>query len=144
MHRRTCLEPTVRAARGLLMLSFVSAWAHMARADELQRPEHGKKIKVFILAGQSNMEGRADGDKLTAQDRERLRKAQGRVQLAFNEEPIRALDVVEPSAEIVKFYRRYVIYGPELFFGVTLSEAWPEEKILLIKRTAGGSSLHGC
>lgn len=138
------MKPTVRAARGLWGLSFVLAWAHMAWTDELQRPEHGKKIKVFILAGQSNMEGRADGNKLTSQDRERLGKVQGRVQLAFNHEPIRELDVVNPSAEIAEIYQRDLIFGPELFFGVALAEAWPEEKILLIKRTEGGTSLHGC
>lgn len=138
------MKPTVRAASGLLVLSFVLAWAHTAWADELQRPKHGKKIKVFILAGQSNMEGRADANKLTPQDRQRLGKVQSRVQLAFNDEPIRALDVVKPSAEIAEIYKRDLIFGPELFFGVALAEAWPKEKILLIKRTEGGTSLHGC
>ena len=137
------MEPTVRAASDFLVLSLVLAWAHTAWTDELQRPEHGKKIKVFILAGQSNMEGRADGNALTSQDRERLEKVQGRVQLAFNYEPVRALDVVNPSAEIAEIYERDFIFGPELFFGVALSEAWPEERILLIKLTAGATSLHG-
>ena len=122
MNRRTYLKLTVRAASGLWALSFVLAWAHTAWTDELQRPERGKKIKVFILAGQSNMEGRADGNTLTSQDRERLRKVQGRVQLAFNYRPIRALDVVNPSAEIAEIYQRDLIFGPELFFGVALSE----------------------
>ena len=137
------MESAVRVASGLLVLSFVLAWAYTARADELQRPQRGKKIKVFLLAGQSNMEGRAGGKKLTSQDRERLRKVRGRVQLAFNYEPIRALDVVKPSAEIAEIYERDLIFGPELFFGVALSEAWPEERILLIKLTAGATSLHG-
>lgn len=138
------MKPTVRAASGLWVLSFVWAWAHTAWAGDLQRPEHGKKIKVFILAGQSNMEGRADGNKLTSQDRQRLEKVQGRVQLAFNDEPIRALDVVKPSAEIAEIYQRDFIFGPELFFGVAMAEAWPKEKILLIKRAEGATSLHGC
>jgi Carbohydrate esterase, sialic acid-specific acetylesterase len=137
------MEPAVRLAGGLLMLSLVWAWAHTAWSDELQKPEPGKKIRVFLLAGQSNMEGRADGNKLTLRDRERLEKVQGRVQLAFNYEPIHALDAVTPPAEIAEIYKRDLIFGPELFFGITLSEAWPEEKILLIKLTAGATSLHG-
>ena len=117
------MKPAVRVASGLLVLSLALAWACTAWTDELQKPERGKKIKVFLLAGQSNMEGRADGSKLTSQDRERLRKTQDRVQLAFNYEPIRALDVVKPSAEIAEIYERNLIFGPELFFGVALSEA---------------------
>ena len=137
------MGPTVRVASVLLVLSLVLARAHIAWTDEIQRPEEGKKVKVFLLAGQSNMEGRADGNKLTSQDRERLGKVQNRVQLAFNYEPIRALDVVKPSAEIAEIYERDLIFGPELFFGITLSEAWPKEKILLIKLAAGATSLHG-
>jgi len=138
------MELAVRVTSGLLVVSFVLGCAHTGWRDELQKPERGKKIKVFLLAGQSNMEGRADGNKLTPQDRERLEKVQSRVQLAFNHEPVRALDAVKPSAEVAKIYERDLIFGPELFFGVALSEAWPEEKILLIKRTEGGTSLHGC
>ena len=91
--------------------------ASAASADELRKPETGNKIKVFILAGQSNMEGRADGAKLTPVDRERLELAQERVQLAFNYEPIRALDVVKPTQEIAEIYERNLIFGPELFLG---------------------------
>jgi len=138
------METATRIAGSLLTLSFVLASACTAWADELQKPGHGKKIKVFLLAGQSNMEGRADGAKLTPEDRERLEMVQGRVQLAFNYEPIRVLDVVKPSEEIAEIYERDVIFGPELFFGITLSEAWPGEKILLIKLSAGGTSLYGC
>ncbi len=137
------MELAVRVAGGLLMLGLACAWACTAWADELQKPEHEKKIHVFLLAGQSNMEGRADGRKLTPRDKERLKKAQSRVQLAFNGEPLRALNVVEPSAEIAEIYERDRIFGPELFFGVALSEAWPEEKILLIKLSAGATSLYG-
>ena len=138
------MEPARRVTRGLLVLSVVLSWAHTARADALQHPAPGTKNKVFLLAGQSNMEGRADGNRLSGQDRERLRQAQGRVQLAFNGEPIRALDAIAPSAEIARIYKRNVIFGPELFFGIALSEAWPEEQILLIKRSEGATSLYGC
>ena len=70
------MEPAVRAANGVLALSLVLAWAHTAWTDELGRPKRAKRIKVFLLAGQSNMEGRADGNRLTSQDRERLKEIQ--------------------------------------------------------------------
>lgn len=126
------------------MVVFALATASAVFSDELQRPEAGKKIKVFVLAGQSNMEGRADGRKLTGENQARLRKVQGRVQLAFNREPVRPLDVVAPSEEIRKIYQRDRIFGPELFFGISLAEAWPDEKFLFIKLAEGGTSLHGC
>ena len=50
---------------GIFALSFTLIFVCSAWSDELREPEKGKKIKVFILAGQSNMEGRADGNKLT-------------------------------------------------------------------------------
>jgi hypothetical protein len=137
------MSSTTRRTSNLLVLILVLAWACTGWSDALQEPESGKKTKVFILAGQSNMEGRADGDKLTPSDKERLEKVQGRVQLAFNDAPIRPLDVVRPVEEIAKIYKREHIFGPELFFGVALAEACPDEKILVIKYAAGATSLHG-
>ena len=126
-----------------LLLAICVCLSHAAIADELQKPDPGKRIKVFILAGQSNMEGRADGNKLNDEDRERLEKVQDRVQLAFNNVPPRPLNVVKPSDEIARIYERDLIFGPELFFGIAMAEAWPEDRILLIKLSAGGTSLHG-
>lgn len=134
----------LRSGCVLVMPILVLTSLGRAYSDELQRPDPGKKIKVFLFAGQSNMEGRADGRKLTDEDQARLREAQKRVQLAFNREPIHPLDVVSPSDEIREIYRRDRIFGPELFFGIALAEAWPDERFLFIKRAAGGSSLHGC
>jgi len=110
----------------------------------LQKQKSEKKMKVFILAGQSNMEGRADAKKLLPEDLERLSKAQENVRLAFNYEPVSPLREVKPSAEIAEIYKRELIFGPELFFGITLSETWPDKNILLIKLAEGGTSLHGC
>ena len=127
----------------LVVLISVLVCPRTGWADALQQPKPGKKIKVFILAGQSNMEGRADGEKLTAQDRHRLKNVQGQIQLAFNDSPLSPLDAVRPPKEIAEIYKCDLIFGPELFFGMALSEAWPDEKILLIKRAEGATSLHG-
>ena len=116
----------------------------LAHADQLQQPDSDKKIQVFLFAGQSNMEGRANGRKLSQRDQIRLRDVQNRIQLAYNHEPVRPLGVVSPAKEIAEIYRREQIFGPELFFGIALAEAMPEEKFLFIKRTEGSTSLHGC
>ncbi len=125
---------------GGMLLSGASG----AHAGERARPEAGKKIKVFLLGGQSNMEGRADGARLSPVDTQRLDVAQSRVQLAYNNEAMQPLNVVVPVPGIARSYKRDLIFGPELFFGIALAEAWPDEKILLIKRTQGGTSLYGC
>jgi len=142
--RNYSMNSTQRLISGFFALSLPSIFMCSAWSGELREPEKGRKIKVFILAGQSNMEGRADGKKLTPRDKKRLRKVQGRVQIAFNYEPIGELDVVKPPEEIGAIYKREFIFGPELFFGIALAETWPDEKILLIKRTEGATSLHGC
>lgn len=126
-----------------LVLGFAFVFTQSAWTDDLQEPRDGKKIKVFLLAGQSNMEGRADGTRLSPEDRQRVQKIQDRVQLAYNYEPIRGLNAVKPSEEIGEIYGVDLIFGPELFFGVAMAEAWPEESFLLIKFSAGGTSLHG-
>ncbi len=114
-----------------------------SRADEMPRPIPGKAVKVFLLAGQSNMEGRADGTKLSEADQARLRMAQERVWLAFNGQPVRPLYAYTPSEELQEIYQRPRMFGPELFLGIALAEAWPGERILLIKRAEGDTSLHG-
>jgi hypothetical protein len=138
------MQLILRSSYGLLMpIIAVACWG-CAHSDELQRHDAGKKIKVFLFAGQSNMEGRANGRELTDQDKEHLRNVQNRVQLAFNREPIRPLDVVSPPDDIREIYQRDRIFGPELFFGMALAEALPDERFLFIKRTEGATSLYGC
>ena len=138
------MKLTAHMVRSIFLLFLLLFITYPLWSDMLQKPESGKKMKVFLLAGQSNMEGRADANKLLPRDLERLSKVQEKVQLAFNNERIGPLKAVKPSAEIAEIYKRELIFGPELFFGIVLSEAWPDEKILLIKLSEGASSLHGC
>ncbi len=103
----------------------------------------GRKLKVFLLAGQSNMEGKGDGTKLTAEDRKRLMLAQPHVRLAENRQPVVPLNVTAASAGNKKRFGVDFTFGPELFFGLGLAEAWPNDDILLIKRAVGATSLYG-
>jgi hypothetical protein len=131
-------------AKDVLLAGLLLFTLFPEKMDRLQKPEPGKKIKVFLFAGQSNMDGRADAHKLGREDHDRLLRARNNVRLAYNYEPVCPLKPVKPSPEIAEIYKRDLIFGPELFFGIAVSEAWPQEKILLIKRSEGGTSLQGC
>lgn len=116
--------------------------AAAASDDALPSPVH-HTVRVFLLAGQSNMEGRADGHRLTPEEVALVHAASARVQLAFNGDAPKPLGVVQPDPSIAAIYGYDRIFGPELFFGVAMAEAWPNEHFLLIKYTAGATSLYG-
>ncbi len=131
-----------RATLAILAVLGLTVWGQPTEPASPQQQASGK-LNVFIFAGQSNMEGRADGAKLSNEDRERLARVSDRIALAYNGEPVRPLSPVAPSPEIAEIYKCEQIFGPELFFGIALAEAWPEERFLFIKRTAGATTLHG-
>ncbi len=106
--------------------------------------DEAKKTQVFLFAGQSNMEGRADGDKISPEDIARLKAVQDRIEFAYNWKPITPLNITEPSNYIKKKFTLEKSFGPEIFFGIALAEAHPDEKFLFIKRSKGGTSLYGC
>lgn len=103
-----------------------------------------KKKKVFLLAGQSNMEGRADGGKLTIEDKARLEKAGQNVTLFYNRQPVTPLQLSTPKKYIQKKFGLEYNFGPEVFFGINLAEKYPDEEFIFIKRSQGGTSLYGC
>jgi len=102
------------------------------------------KIKVFILAGQSNMDGRGDGSKLISEDLRQLEKAQKNIHFAYNRNPIIPLNITIPLAHTAKKFNLEKTFGPELFFGIEMAKKYPNEKFLFIKRSLGGTSLYGC
>lgn len=121
----------------LVGLSILGLAASAQPPETASPPQQATgKLNVFIFAGQSNMEGRADGAKLFDADRERLSRVKDRITLAFNGESVRPLGPVAPSPEIGEIYKCEQIFGPELFFGIAMAEAWPQERFLFIKRTA--------
>lgn len=101
------------------------------------------KTIVYILAGQSNMDGRGDGSKLTADDRRRLENVQNRVHIAYNGKAAAPLDVSVPPKHTARKFNLEKTFGPEVFFGIGIAEARPDSEILLIKRSRGGMSLYG-
>lgn len=111
-----------------------------------------KKTKVFLLAGQSNMDGRGAASELTIDERKQLAFAQKRIHFYYKgtvnngDDPLIVdgpLNVTDPWPFVKKKFRLDKCFGPELFFGMALSKAYPEEKFLFIKRSQGGTSLYG-
>jgi hypothetical protein len=56
--------------RKLLLLLFASIVYFNLQSQE--NVSHTSKTKVFLLAGQSNMDGRGDASKMTKQDKKRI------------------------------------------------------------------------
>ena len=116
------------------------------------RSQDVKKTKVFLLAGQSNMDGRGAASGLTKDDLKQLAFAQKRIHFYYKgtvnngKEPLiidGPLDVTDPWPFVKDKFRLNKCFGPELFFGLALSKAYPKEKFLFVKRSQGGTSLYG-
>lgn len=103
-----------------------------------------KKKKVFLFAGQSNMEGRADGGKLSVEDKMRLERAGQSVTLFYNRQPVTPLQLSTPKKYIQNKFGLEYNFGPEVFFGINLAEKYPDDEFIFIKRSQGGTSLYGC
>jgi len=125
----------------LLFLSF----AGISLAQSTQ------KTKVFLLAGQSNMDGRGDASKLSEAEMKLLTNASQKIHFVYKGtvgegNPIRyngALDFTNPWNFVKQKFRIEKCFGPELFFGVELVKNYPKQDYLFIKRSQGGTSLYG-
>jgi len=124
-----------------LVISFVILFTNNFYAQSKLPTD--KKIKVFLLAGQSNMDGRARAKNLTEQDRARLEKAKKNVTLYYNHKKPVPLQESIAEAHVAKKFGAEKLFGPELFFGIEMSEKYPDYQIILIKRSKGGMSLYG-
>jgi len=87
-------------------------------------PAPGKKIKLFILSGQSNMVGQG----LSAELSKDLLMPNDRILMFENGkwQPLRPL--------------KYT-FGPEISFAHTLAEKWPDETIGIVKQAVGGTGI---
>ena len=125
----------------LILLLCILSGLLSCKAQEIKTSV--KKTKVFLLAGQSNMDGRAKASGLSEIDKQRLKKAQKNVTLYYNFNEGNPLDTTKVANHTAKKFGAAYLFGPELFFGINMSEKYPDHQIILIKRSRGGMSLYG-
>ncbi|MDE0767596.1 MAG: hypothetical protein OSB19_04335 [Opitutaceae bacterium] len=87
-------------------------------------PLPGKKIKLFILSGQSNMVGQG----LSAELPKKQVKPNERI-LMFEEGKWQPLRPLKPT------------FGPEIAFAHAMAERWPGETIGIVKQAVGGTGV---
>ena len=136
-----------------LFLTLLAVYGFSATTASAQ----GKPLKVFILAGQSNMQGHADistfdyigNDPLTAPILAAMRDAEGKPKVCENVW-ISSLgcggnqysDMLEKTGRLTAgFGASDSTIGPEFTFGI-YSEKMLEEPVLIIKTSWGGRSLN--
>lgn len=121
----------------------------------LAAPLHAAPLKVYILAGQSNMQGHANvstfdymaKDPKTAPLLKEMRDKKGdpkvcdRVWISYLSEDRGGSPAVKEGKLTTGFGAREECIGPEFTFGITM-EKNVKEPILLIKTAWGGKSLH--
>lgn len=139
-----CLKNIYTKKHSLFILLFLS-FAGILLAQSTQ------KTKVFLLAGQSNMDGRGDASKLSEAEMKLLTNASQKIHFVYKGtvgegNAIRyngALDFTNPWNFVKQKFRIEKCFGPELFFGVELVKNHPKQDYLFIKRSQGGTSLYG-
>ncbi|WP_442506750.1 sialate O-acetylesterase [Novipirellula sp. SH528] len=117
----------------LLFVALFFTTPQLVNADEYD---------VYLLAGQSNMDGRGKMSELTAQQRQPFDNA-----IIFYRNLPKSSDGWQPLApgfSIAPGYKGEVpssTFGPELGFATEMLKSNPEHKLALIKGSKGGSSL---
>jgi len=123
-----------------ISLIFTLAWCALGvvSASAEEAAPSGKKIKVFVLSGQSGMAGFGRSHELP----DALRKGNDRV-LMFEDgkwQPLRPFHVY-PESLRKKFGLTEFSFGPEIGFAHAIAEAWPNETIGIVKQAAGGTGV---
>jgi Carbohydrate esterase, sialic acid-specific acetylesterase len=115
----------MKSLRHLIPLLAVLASTPVLAAD--------KEVKLFLLAGQSNMDGCGIWEDLPVE----LRKTPGNVRIWDNRDS-KWVELGRDSTAIA----RNLQFGPEIAFAHGLSKAYPDHEIALVKTSAGGTKLH--
>ncbi len=95
-------------------------------------------VPVFILAGQSNMTGYASSNDLTSDQKKDVSNVKIYMDITWEGNASRVKKWLTLG---INFGSQGTNIGPELFFGRTLSELMPNQKIALIKVCCGSTYL---
>ncbi|MEX0776725.1 MAG: sialate O-acetylesterase [Phycisphaeraceae bacterium] len=109
---------------GLLAASIVSGQADAPAA-------HERPLQVFLLGGQSNMQGVGRNDQLTAPYSQAFDKVQ-----VWDAGAGAWVPLTPPEG------RPSGAFGPEVAFAHAIAKAMPDERILLVKYAVGGTALY--
>jgi alpha-galactosidase len=126
------------------MNRFFAVALLIASADSLRAEEPQKPVKVFILAGQSNMEGKAKVSLLEYQAQQpatrELYKALRKDNRWIERDDV-WIKFGETRGKLTVGYGSPPCIGPELGFGLVVGDRYAEQ-VLLIKTAWGGRSLY--
>ena len=98
----------------LAALSLAAVWGSSAV---------GAEVTVFMLGGQSNMDGRADASGLPVA----LQTPQADVLFYYRDPAGASLTTLRPGSG--------TDFGPEITFGRTIADAFPNESFALLKQS---------
>jgi len=119
-----------------LFFTFIAPFA-LCSAIKARQATQAKTIKVFLLAGQSNCGGAGNGDQLPAD----LKKTDKEV-LLFSKGHKNELTLLAPYNRVEeKFHIEHTAFGPELVFGKEMKKAFPNDVVLIVKQSTGGTSI---
>ena len=118
-----------------LIVALASLVFEVVPANAEEAAPSGKKMKVFIMSGQSGMAGFGRSHELP----DALRKGYDRV-LMFEDGKWRPFNVY-PENLRRKFGLTEFSFGPEIAFAHAMAEAWPNETIGIVKKAAGGTGV---
>ena len=105
-------------------------------------PVSGEEYEIYLLAGQSNMDGRGQAKDLTPKQRQPSKS-----NIIYYRNPphsSKKWKALEPGYSIAPKYKGKLpspTFGPEIGFVETLSKSQPNKKFALIKGSKGGTSL---
>ncbi len=117
-------------------MGYLEAVRDVFVSPEVRKPS--KKIKVFILSGQSGMAGFGRSHELP----DAWRKGNDRV-LMFEDgkwQPLRPFKLLGDTQR-KKYGMTEFSFGPEIAFAHAIAEAWPNETIGIVKQAAGGTGV---
>lgn len=126
------------------ILLFLISLTLISCGTPIETKAESNKKKVFLFAGQSNMDGRGNGAELSEDDLERLARVSDRILFYYNHQPVTPLQLTTPGKFVQNKFNLTESFGPELFFGIELAEKYPNDEFIFIKRSVGGTSLYGC
>lgn len=127
----------------LTFLLFLSSLGAQVLDQAIDTDKNRKRTKVFLLAGQSNMGGKGDGNLLTEEEKKELISASEQIDFFYKGRYSGPLSLTEASSYDRENYNLEKSFGPELFFGIEMAKAFPQERFVFIKSAIGGTSLYG-